>query len=418
MRLFRPPGQRLAGERHFDFDFVAIVEEREELIVLLLRDGIVFVRMTLGAADGQPQPHAACRGNAIKNRLNPELLLIGPAFRVGECLAMEGRGQPLVGRRVREQIAGQLLEGEPIERHVGVDGLDHPIAITPGFAAWIVFFVAVGIGIAGHVEPMTPPPLAEMRRFEQPIDQLFIRLRRRIAHKRIDQLGLGGQAEQVIRQPLDERPAVGLARRRDATRFEPGQHKTIDRAAHPRRVLHGRRHRPRDGLKGPMIGSDCAALGPTGSLIDPRRDRAHLRRRQGWGLRSRRRHPLRIVGRRDPPHDFAGLALTADQQRAGVAARQRPLAHVKPQARLLFVGPVALITMFDKNRPDVGDEVELRRLPCRDRLGRGGQLHNGNPSDRRSDQPANTTASSAPMRVHELTLRASYRVPVRPINAS
>ena len=139
-----------------------------------MRDRVVLVRVALGAAHGQPQPHAAGRGHAIEDRLDAKLLLVGAAFGVGQRLPMKGRGQPVQRRRAVEQVAGQLLDREPVERQVRIHRVDHPIAIPPGIGPRIVFLIAVGVGIAGHVEPVPAPALAEVGRIEQPVDQPLV----------------------------------------------------------------------------------------------------------------------------------------------------------------------------------------------------------------------------------------------------
>ncbi len=75
---------------------------------------------------------------------------------------------------LRQQIAGKLLDGEFVERHVAIEGFDHPLAVAPGPGTRAVFFIAVAIGIAREVEPVARPLLAVMRRIEQAIDQALV----------------------------------------------------------------------------------------------------------------------------------------------------------------------------------------------------------------------------------------------------
>ena len=55
-----------------------------------------------------------------------------------------------------QQVAGDLLDGELVERHVAVEGVDHPVAPAP-HRALAVALVAVGVGVAGGVEPAAGP---------------------------------------------------------------------------------------------------------------------------------------------------------------------------------------------------------------------------------------------------------------------
>ena len=58
-----------------------------------------------------------------------------------------------------QQVAGELLDRELVERHVVVQGFDDPIAIGPHLAL-AVDRVAVAVGIAGLVEPVAAPAFA------------------------------------------------------------------------------------------------------------------------------------------------------------------------------------------------------------------------------------------------------------------
>ena len=76
-------------------------------------------------------------------------------------------------RRVRKQIAGDLLDDELVVRHVAIDGVDHPIAPKILLARQILF-VAVAIGISGHIEPMPGPFLAKVLGRQEMIDLPFV----------------------------------------------------------------------------------------------------------------------------------------------------------------------------------------------------------------------------------------------------
>ncbi len=377
-----PAVEGFARQRHFAFDFIAIVEKREQPVILVVRDRIVLVRMALGAADRQPQPHGAGRGDAVENRLDAELLLVGAAFGVGERLAVKSGGQPLAGPRPVEQVAGQLLDRKTVERHVGVDRLDHPIAKPPGIRPRIVFLVAVGVGISGQVEPAPPPALAKVRRLEQPLDQPLIRPRRRVVDKSIDLFRLERQAHQVVRQPLGQRVTIGLGCRRQAAGFEPGQHEPVDRASRPRRVAHRRNRRTHDRLKRPMARLRVACR-PGGARVDPADDRGHFAVGQRLGLRPGGRHALVVVRRADSPRQLALVALAGNQQGPRVAPLQGPVALVQPQARLLLVGPMTLEAVLGQNRQHLASKVDRLGLdghgPRRDDR----QAHRRGQADRR-----------------------------------
>ena len=70
-----------------------------------------------------------------------------------------------------QQVAGDLLDEELVVGHVVVEGVDDPIAIHP-HEPRLVLFEAVGVGVAGRVEPEAAPAFAEVGRGEQPLDLL------------------------------------------------------------------------------------------------------------------------------------------------------------------------------------------------------------------------------------------------------
>ncbi len=84
---------------------------------------------------------------------------------------MEAGGRLLGKRGVGEQVAGKLLDGELVKRHVLVDGPDHPVAVSVRIGAGRVLLVAVAVGIAGQVQPVPSPAFAEVGRVEQAVDQ-------------------------------------------------------------------------------------------------------------------------------------------------------------------------------------------------------------------------------------------------------
>ena len=116
-----------------DLRLVAIVEKREDLIVLTLADRIIFVLMAPRATECQTEIDDSGCCHAIGDRIDAKLFLVRAAFLVDQCVAMKAGGDQLVQRRIRQHVAGELFDRELIERHPGVDGRDHPLAILPDF---------------------------------------------------------------------------------------------------------------------------------------------------------------------------------------------------------------------------------------------------------------------------------------------
>ena len=107
--------------------------------------------------------------DAVDHRRDAELLVIGAALGVALGVAVKRGGQTLVGGGIRQQVAGELLDGELVEWHVRVERADHPVAVGPDIAVRILF-ETVGVRIARQVQPDGGPALAETRRCQQTVD--------------------------------------------------------------------------------------------------------------------------------------------------------------------------------------------------------------------------------------------------------
>ena len=112
------------------------------------------------------------------------------------------------GRRGGQQVAGDLLRDEPVERHVGVHRVDHVVAVLPGVRVGDVPRRAGRLGIAGHVEPVPAPALAELRRGEQAIDDAREGVRRGVLEECVDLAGVGGRP---VRSNVTRRSRVTLS---------------------------------------------------------------------------------------------------------------------------------------------------------------------------------------------------------------
>ena len=121
----------------------------------------------------------------------------------------------------RQQIGCELLDQKLIVGQILVQGLHNPIAVPVGerVVAILGEYVPFGVGIPGDVEPISPPTLAVVQRFQQPIDQVRIGLGRRIGQKRVGLFRRRRQAGQVERGSANERATVGRKRRSEPCRF-------------------------------------------------------------------------------------------------------------------------------------------------------------------------------------------------------
>ena len=161
-----------------------VVEEGVELIILVVRNRIVFVRVAFSAIQCEAKPRGAHRRDAILHRLHAILFFIATALVVQLGVAVEAGGDLLGQRWLRQEIAGELIDGELVEGLVPVEGIDDPFTVRPDGTRQI-HLIAVGVGVARQIQPAPCHVLAVVRRREQSVHQLFVGLRRRVLHERL-----------------------------------------------------------------------------------------------------------------------------------------------------------------------------------------------------------------------------------------
>ena len=147
------------GEVRVKPGLIRRIEEREEPVVILLRDGIVLVVVAAGALHRQTKEGAGGRVNAVGIVLHAKLLIHAAPFVGLAMVPVEGRGQPLLAARTRQQVARDLPDDEVIEAHVAVEGADHPVAPRPHVVR-AVGLIAVRVRVARHVQPLHRHPFA------------------------------------------------------------------------------------------------------------------------------------------------------------------------------------------------------------------------------------------------------------------
>ena len=246
-------------------------------IKIFLRNRIELVVMAAGTADRQPQVDRARRGDAIDHRLDAEFLGVGSPFFIQQRVAMKPGRHELIDRRVGQQVAGELLDRELIERQVAIVRVDHPIAILPDRPR-VVVGVAVAVGVASQVEPVPAPALAVVGRGQQAIDQSLVGVGTLVRQECVDLGDCWRQPEQIQASARRiRRHAVRLGRRLDGFSLQPGQDKRIDRIANSIGVADLRNRRTGDRLKRPVVALDLSgALGRQivgrgfGAGVDPR----------------------------------------------------------------------------------------------------------------------------------------------------
>ena len=122
----------------------------------------------------------------------------------------DNMGIPL--RRVGggQQVACDLLLDELIKRLVHVEGVDHPVAVTPGLGIGQVPLLAGALGVPSDIQPVPAPALAVPLRREELVDDLLAGWPRGITLDRGDLFGGRRQADEVEANPPQPDERLGV----------------------------------------------------------------------------------------------------------------------------------------------------------------------------------------------------------------
>ena len=152
-----------------DAIFRDVIKTGEQGVIIALGDRIKFVVVALSASDGEAQPVGGGGIDAVEESDVTLFLGDGATFAVEEVIAIEGSCDALLGGGCGEQIAGELFDRKLIEGLIRVEGLDHPVAPNP-LEGVAVLLIAVGISVAGGIEPRQRHAFAIMWGGQQAID--------------------------------------------------------------------------------------------------------------------------------------------------------------------------------------------------------------------------------------------------------
>ena len=183
-------------------------------VVVPGRDRVKLVVVAAGARDGQAEERPGRHVDLLIDDVELEEHLVALVQRLGAKREETGGDQFLVGRFAfvaAKQVAGNLFPHEPAKRLVVVKRVDHVVAVAPRVRVGEVALHAVGLAVAGDVEPVPAPVLAEMRRAQQLVDDFLEGVHRRVAQKRGNLSRRGRETDQVKVSPADEFVASGIA---------------------------------------------------------------------------------------------------------------------------------------------------------------------------------------------------------------
>jgi hypothetical protein len=150
---------------------------------------------------------------------------------------MKPGGDQLIHRPVRDQIAGNLLDDEPVIRKVAVECIDDPVPVRPHLAV-VVEMNSVSVRVARGVEPVAAAMLAPLLRFKKSVHIALVGLGGLVVDERLHRLRFRRQPCQIEGDAPRERSPVGLLGGLQTGCFQLCQHEPVNRASHPADILY------------------------------------------------------------------------------------------------------------------------------------------------------------------------------------
>ena len=181
--------------------------------------------------DGQPEKALRDCIDLLIRDIENELSAISFIVALGSDREVSGRHE--IVRRVlhatdSKQVTGQLSDDEIVVRHVVVECVDDPVAVSPGLVVRKVYFLATGFREASHVEPMPSPAFAERRGIEETIDRGLECERRAVGHESFILFDGRLVPSEIEAEAPKKRCFVRIAYGTDPFGFEPGENECID----------------------------------------------------------------------------------------------------------------------------------------------------------------------------------------------
>ena len=353
-------------------------EHPGQRVIVFLRDRIELVIMAAGTAHRHRQKRFGEGVDLVVDHLLVDAVEVEAAA-VAVLAEMKEHRPDLagihascrVGPWLREKIAGDMLADDGVEADVIVERPDEVVAVVPRAAGGDVPFVAIGVGVADDIHPVTGELFAEMGRGEEGNDDL---LRRGTGRNRgVERRRQAGEHQ---RPPAAKRRGIGRGRRLDPGCIELRADEAIDRIPLPGRIGDAR------GLAWPRR-LEAPPGGPFGELLLPGLLRGDL---DHAGIGGTAAHPVDEMGellRRESAlggHLEFGVCVAdrLDEERflRGPGNDRRPLVpsphpatpRIEGQAPfdLVVVGMAGEAARLEHREDGVGEEALVRQRGCRE----------------------------------------------------
>ncbi len=274
----RPPLKLAVAGGH-----VAGLERGGEGVVIRLGDGVELVVVAARAPDGEAQER---RGGGVHQIVDPLVLVFHRivGLVVPSAESQEPGGDQGTLGAVREFVAGQLLQHEPIVGNIAVDAAHDPVAVLPGERLGGVALVAVGVGVSDQIEPMARLALGVGGARKQAIHHAFVGSGASVGQESREIFGGRREPREVVMDPSEHRASVGRRcfgqPRRAAARSQERVHGRKTRELRNGRIPE-RLVRPDLGGDGIGSGAGPGPRGPRGARFGPAGQILGFVRRQG-----------------------------------------------------------------------------------------------------------------------------------------
>ena len=173
-----------------------LIEEVEKPVVVGLGEGVVFVIVAATTIEGEAHPGRADGFGHVHDIVDAVFFGDGSAFAVDGMVSEESGGELLLVGGIGKEVACNLPDREIIEREIAIDCIGDPVAPGP-HRAFVVSLIAIGVGVAGGIEPGPGHALSKGRIGEEAIDQVFPGLGRLVGEEGFKFFGGGWETTEV-----------------------------------------------------------------------------------------------------------------------------------------------------------------------------------------------------------------------------
>ena len=156
-----------------------------------------------GAGNCQSEENGSQGINPIRDVFGLPFFGNGSGFGIDTMIAAESSGDLLVQGGIGKHVACELIRDESVVRKIVVESADQPIPPDPLIAVAVIL-IAIGIGVAGGLQPRGSHVFAIAWRGEKAVDEFLVGLWRGIGKESGNFLRGSGKAGEVEADPADE----------------------------------------------------------------------------------------------------------------------------------------------------------------------------------------------------------------------